>query len=212
MAYGRLSSELTTMERCPHCGVARPQMKRVWASDRPIARADREQSSMWAAFACSTCGSIVTAKGHPGQTNSDATIVAVFPDIQHVSDDLPERAKRYLQQAYETLAAPDAAAMVAGSAVDAMLKELQYTDGSIYSRIDKAVEDKVLTAKMGEWAHQVRLGSNRPRHADENAPHVSPDEARQSVEFADALGTFLFVLSARIERGLDATGDDTPAT
>jgi hypothetical protein len=51
---------------------------------------------------------------------------------------------------------------------------------------------------MGEWAHEVRLGSNRPRHADENSPHVSDEEAKQSVEFAEALANFLFVLTARI--------------
>ena len=149
----------------------------------------------------------MTAKGKPGQDAANAEICAIFPDIKKVSDDLPERAKKYLAQAYETLAAPDAAAMVAGSAVDAMLKELKYTEGSVYARIDKAVADNVLTPKMGDWAHEVRLGSNRPRHADEDDPHVSPEEALQAVEFADALGTFLFVLNARIDRGLKAAGD-----
>jgi len=33
---------------------------------------------------------------------------------------------------------------------------------------------------------------------------VSPDEATQSVEFADALAYFLFVLTNRIEKGTEA--------
>jgi hypothetical protein len=57
---------------------------------------------------------------------------------------------------------------------------------------------------MGEWAHEVRLGSNRPRHADNETPHVTSEEAKQSVEFADALGYFLFVLSKQVERGTNA--------
>jgi hypothetical protein len=57
---------------------------------------------------------------------------------------------------------------------------------------------------MGAWANDVRLGSNRPRHADAEKPHVSADEARQSVEFVEALGYFLFVLTKRVERGLAA--------
>jgi len=100
--------------------------------------------------------------------------------------------------------APDAAAVMAGSAVDAMLKELGYADGSVYARIGKAVEDHKLTEDMGKWAHEVRLGSNRPRHSDAEKPHVLPDEARQSVEFAEALGFFLFVLTMRVERGTEA--------
>jgi hypothetical protein len=99
---------------------------------------------------------------------------------------------------------------MAGSAVDAMLKQLGYIEGSLYARIDKAVAEHKLTKNMGDWAHEVRLGSNRPRHADKDRPHVSSEEAEQSVEFAEALGYFLFVLTTRIERGtkaaIDATG------
>ncbi|WP_162307534.1 DUF4145 domain-containing protein [Bradyrhizobium amphicarpaeae] len=124
--------------------------------------------------------------------------------------DIPEPARTYLQQAYETLHAPDAAAVMAGSAVDAMLKVRGLTNGSLYSRIDEALSQNLLTKGMAEWAHEVRLGSNRPRHADRENPHVSPDEAKQSVEFAEALGNFLFVLTARIDRGLkEAKGEQT---
>jgi hypothetical protein len=109
-----------------------------------------------------------------------------------------------LQQAYDVLHAPDAAAVMAGSAVDAMLKHHDYTEGSLYARIDEALEDNLLTKGMADWAHEVRLGSNRPRHADKEDPHVSPVEGKQSVEFAEALGNFLFVLTARIDRGIQA--------
>jgi hypothetical protein len=132
-------------------------------------------------------------------------IEALYPDAKTAHEDIPEPAKTYLQQAYETLHAPDAAAMMAGSAVDAMLKEKKYIEGSLYSRIDQALKDNVLTQAMADWAHEVRLDSNRPRHADANKPHVSPEEAEQSVEFAEALGNFLFVLTKRIERGIVAS-------
>jgi hypothetical protein len=107
-----------------------------------------------------------------------------------------------LQQAFVTLHAPDAAAVMAGSAVDAMLKYFELVKGSVYDRIDEAVERHILTASMGKWAHEVRLGSNRPRHADKDNPHVSQKEARQSVEFAEMLGHFMFVLSSRVEKGI----------
>jgi hypothetical protein len=131
-------------------------------------------------------------------------VFRLYPEQKSAAEELPERARTYLQQAYETQNAPDACAVMAGSAVDAMLKELGLTEGSVYARIETAVEKNLLTKSMGEWAHEVRLGSNRPRHADNEHPHVSPKEAAQSVEFAEALGHFLFVLSARIDRGIEA--------
>ena len=49
---------------------------------------------------------------------------------------------------------------------------------------------------------QLRLDANDQRHADGTIP--SPDHAlaQKCVEFAKAFGQFLFVLPARVERGL----------
>jgi hypothetical protein len=146
----------------------------------------------------------VSAQGKPGENAPTAFIVRIFPDYHSVPADLPDRVRIYLDQAHRSLETPDGAAMLAGSSVDAMLKEIGYDAGSVYSRIDQAVTDNRLTANMGEWAHSVRLGSNRPRHSDNDTPHVSQDEARQAIEFADALGQFLFVLTAQISRGISA--------
>ena len=145
------------------------------------------------------------AKGLAGSNISYPILVEIFPKPKVAHIDLPELARTYLQQAYETLHAPDAAAVMAGSAVDAMLKEHSYDKGSLYERIDKAVENHLLTEGMGNWAHAIRLESNRPRHADKENPHVTPEEAQQVVEFAEALGHFLFVLTARINAAVEAT-------
>ena len=144
----------------------------------------------------------MTARGQHEDARDLPEVKELFPSQKKAHTDIPDIARNFLQQAYETLHAPDAAAVMAGSAVDAMLKELTYTEGSLYTRIDKAVEDHVLTKDMGEWAHTVRLGSNRPRHADQDGPHVTVDEAKNSVGFAEALATFLFVLRARVHRGI----------
>jgi hypothetical protein len=137
----------------------------------------------------------------------------LFPVARSVDEDIPTVARTFLQQAYDTLHAPDAAGVMAASAVDAMLKELGYREGNLYDRIDKAVEDGILTKGMAQWAHSVRLEANRVRHADLSNPHLSPAEAKQSVEFAEALGTFLFVFTKRVERGIaNAEGAEARGT
>ena len=92
--------------------------------------------------------------------------------------------------------------MLSASSIDAMLKEKGYKEGSLYKRIEKAVEDHLITAKMGKWAHQVRLGANDERHADENAELPDSIDAKKLIDFATALGEFLFVLPSRIEQGI----------
>jgi hypothetical protein len=125
------------------------------------------------------------AIGPKGNSGANAPIETLYPSARIAAAEIPDPARRYLQQAMETLHAPDAAAVMAGSAVDAMLKHFKLTEGSVYKRIDDAVSQHILTAPMGEWAHEVRLGSNRPRHSDAENPHVSPQQAQQSVEFTE---------------------------
>jgi hypothetical protein len=195
-----LGQQLTGMKRCPHCGIASPRMNLAWSSHGPTHRADGGHPVNWAAYCCVSCGSIVTCSAEV--KGSAVSFKSVFPEPRSAHEDIPEPARAFLQQAYETLHAPDAAAIMAGSAIDAMLKAHGLVDGGLYSRIDEALAKNLLTQGMADWAHEVRLGSNRPRHADKENPHVSPDEAKQSVAFAEALGNFLFVLTARIDRGL----------
>ena len=181
----------------------------AWASAGPTPRTDQGQGQNWASYHCSTCGSIVTVSALV--IGGPILFTGVFPDAKTAHEDIPQPARAFLQQAYETLHAPDAAAVMAGSAVDAMLKAHGLVDGNLYNRIDEALAANLLTRGMADRAHSVRLGSNRPRHADADRPHVSPTEAKQSVEFAEALGNFLFVLTARVDRGLkDAAAAAAP--
>ena len=142
------------------------------------------------------------AKAHPD--NAQAPIEALYPTARRAAAEIPETARRFLQEAMETLHAPDAAAVMAGGAVDAMLKHLGFTEGSVYSDINQAVSDHILTPAMGKWAHKVRVDANRPRHADTEDPFVSVPEAHQSVDFCRGSRHYLFVLPSRIERGIEA--------
>lgn len=204
-----MGHSLNGVERCPHCSVANPSLFQLWSTDTKLIGTNGQGGLHWGAFKCSTCGDVTLACGAPG--DGEFVILMLYPSPRSAHADIPDPARNYLQQAMNTLHAPDAAAVMAGSAVDAMLKHHGLSEGSLYRRIDEALKQNLLTQGMADWAHSVRLGSNRPRHADETNPHVSADEAKQSVEFAEALGNFLFVLTARVARGIQAaTGAKSP--
>ncbi len=200
------AGQLVGLPRCPCCGVAQPVFPQLWSTDA-IAGEDGSPGRAWGTFQCRTCGSVVLAEGGRGASLANANVEKIFPSLRSVDEAVPARARNYLQQAHETLHAPDAAAVMAASAVDAMLKEKGYTEGTLYTRIDKAVENHLLTEDMGRWAHSVRLEANRPRHADEEDPHVTDDEAKQAVEFTRALAEFLFVIPARVQKGLEKAAE-----
>jgi len=91
--------------------------------------------------------------------------------------------------------------MLTASAVDAMLKEKGYKDGTLYRRIDDAAKDHLITSEMAAWAHEIRLEANDQRHADEGSSLPNAADAAKAIEFANALAQFLYVLPARVERG-----------
>ena len=96
--------------------------------------------------------------------------------------------------------------MLAASAVDAMLKAKDLKKGSLNDRINEAADQHLITADMAKWAHSVRLDANEQRHADESAGLPSQADAQRTLDFAQALGTFLFTLPHLVKEGLKDAG------
>ena len=182
------------LDRCPHCGVAKPTATAVHHFQ--TASHDNREGRFWRVYQCTTCGGVITAASPYG---IDGVITEVYPKTLQVHDSIPDPARSYLSQSLES--APAGAVMLAASAVDAMLKAKGLKEGKLYTRIELAAEQHLITSEMAAWAHEVRLDANEPRHADEEAPLPSGEDARKARGFAYALAEFLFVLPAKVERG-----------
>ncbi len=194
----KLNGAILELLRCPHCNVDTPALTFRQSTETLDAAGTRKRS--WGFYGCTRCGGIVTACANI--FNQD--VLEHFPATTEVDDAIPERARTFLSQALNSLSSPSGAVMLSASAVDAMLKSKGLTKGSLYARIDKAAEDHLITKDMAEWAHDVRLDANEERHADENAPLPDMDAAKRAVDFAVALGQFMYVLPARVKRGREA--------
>jgi len=185
------------LDRCPHCSVAQPRIDRTWTIETKNHKGGSART--WATYVCGTCGGVFLAVSPSKPEGSD--IAHIWPSPQTVAEELPARAKEYLSQAVSSINAPVGAVITAASAVDAMLKSKGFKDGSLNSRIDAAAKAHLITDEMAAWAHEIRLEANDQRHAEEDAPLPTQEDAVKVIEFAKALGQFLFVLPARVERG-----------
>lgn len=201
------SNPLKGIDRCPQCNVAKPLLQVQWEGQT---RPDILSGTRWLVYECSSCHRLTMAEGNMAsyeggnlpRNGPSMQIRRLYPAPVSVDASLPSAAQRYLRQAIETKFAPDAAVVMAASAVDAMLKAKGYSSGTLYSRIDVAIKDHLLTEGMGKWAHKVRLEANAVRHADEEITPPTEEDAGQVIEFASALGDFLFVFTARVEEGI----------
>jgi hypothetical protein len=197
----KLANTLSLSE-CPHCGVDSPYLQRL--HNLETINHEGKNKRIWVMYACRRCGGMITAFTH--DADHQGNMHGYFPGIATAPGTdpaIPARAREYLAQAAASRQAPAGAVILAASAVDAMLKGKGYTSGSLYSRIDQAAKDQVITDGMAKWAHAVRLDANDQRHSDEDAPLPGGDDAQRSIAFAAALAEFMYVLPARVSVGID---------
>ncbi|MBE1527413.1 hypothetical protein GGC65_001869 [Sphingopyxis sp. OAS728] len=195
------------VDRCPHCGVASPLLS---ISMKPQRHYRDSNADTWWHFAieCSRChrhalcyGS--TAYGETPDIGGTPTLVRIrdiYPSVETASEQLPEKPKKFFQQALESRHAPDGALMLAASAIDSMLKDKGYKDGSLFSRIELASNDGLLTKEMRDWAHEIRLSANEPRHADDDYDGATVQDVDQIIEFVKALTEYLYVLPSKVSK------------
>lgn len=199
------------VERCPYCRIDNPNLQNVITSEklqtvnRFIDRFTtwdytRTVARDWKVYKCSRCGGLVLASG-AATPNGNGEATEMHPAQIQVDENLPATAKEYLTQAINSLHAPAGSVMLCASAVDAMLKALNYIEGNLYNRINRAAAEHLITEGMKEWAHEVRLDANDQRHADYAATMPTTADAQRSVDFVQALGQFLFTLPAQVARG-----------
>jgi len=185
------------LPRCPYCKVDTPSLVRGAHFESRAVNGGEERA--WVNYICSRCGGAILAASKKGT----ALITEMYPEPSQVHEDIPQRAREYLQQANDSLHAPAGAVVLAASSVDSMLKAKGLKEGSLFSRIEAATKEHLITEDMAKWAHDVRLDANDQRHSDESVPLPTQEDAKRVIEFAQALGTFLFVLPARVKRGLE---------
>ena len=189
-------SQNLVIDRCPHCAVANPNLFRQHQMET-VDHAGHNKR-LWAWYTCGRCGKVVTAWAD----GSNQVVREYFPQSRSVDEEIPERPREFLSQALASLHAPAGAVMLAASAIDSMLRLKGYSNGSLYSRIEEAVRDHVITADMAKWAHDVRLDANDQRHADQGAALPSVADAERVIDFSAALADVLFVLPGRVQRGI----------
>ena len=131
----------------------------------------------WATYKCTSCYDQVLIRSHRGN-KSTSVVKDIYPEMQFVAEELPPRARKYLEQAVRSIHAPDGAAILAGSAVDAMLT-VRFELALRPSRLSKCLEPRPLE-RPRVTVHGVGQAG---RHGIEQRPdgaahrqHTSDDE------------------------------------
>jgi|ERR1700733_764386 len=197
------------MDRCPHCFVANPaiDLQTNFAAEpsRSNLMVVRGSGYHWYVYKCRTCAGLISCaavkmgSSYFGYMNGETPFMWIIPAPKSLDKNLPSRVAHYLGQAQESVASPSASIVMSASAIDAMLKEKGLKAGSLFTRINKAAETGIITKDMAHVAHDVRLGANDERHADEDTALTTDEDARRCLEFAEAIAEMIFILPTRVK-------------
>ncbi len=197
----KLTQQLLLAE-CPHCQTANPNI--VGEGGELETNGPKGYSRKWLHYTCQSCGGCIIAAARSSDAYSIVTEIYPRPK-SGLSTNIPELSRDFLREARDGVFNPRSCIMVCASAVQAMLAEKKIEATSIYRSLNKAVKEGVLSEDLAKWGHQVRLEANEQRHVDKDKPAPTTEDAERCLEFTMMLAEILFVIPARVSKGLETS-------
>jgi hypothetical protein len=121
------------------------------------------------------------------------------PDGGDLDLSIPFRVRKSLDEAQKCVGAQSylAAAVMVRRTLEAVANHFGVTSGSLPSRLGALRDKGVIDVRMLEWADSLRKHGNLGAHDTEG--NVTEQDAKDLVEFAEAICDYVFVLSKKFE-------------
>jgi len=139
--------------------------------------------------------------GIPAEFETVTDTELLFPILTRVLPaDAPEPVTRSWDQALKSFNAAlyEPAAIMCRRCLEAVCLEFKAPGGKLYQKLNSLAQSGIIDAKLGEWAHSVRAVGNDAAH-DPNVS-LSKEDARDAIDFTEALLLYVFTLRRRFER------------
>jgi hypothetical protein len=164
---------------------------------------------------CPRCESVAFVEsswtGYGGEFASDPEHVVRYPrDREPLSDDVPESIRRTFEQALKCyrVHAHDASALMCRKTLEALCAELSAGGRTLKSKIDSLADSGRIDPRLAKWADSLRLVGNEAAH--EVAIGTSADDARDGLDFVEAIIENVFVLEKKYQEFLSRRSKRAP--
>lgn len=169
----------------------------------PIDDADAEyHGDTYSVAMCPRCNSPFLIKrslyGVPGEFETVTNEVVLFPQGSSFSDEgIPDSVQRAYEQARKCYSASsyEACALMCRRCLEALCKTVSAPGKSLQAKLDALAATEVIDKRLTQWAHGVRAIGNEAAHDTET--ELNKDDAKDALDFTEALLTYVFTLNAR---------------
>ncbi len=116
----------------------------------------------------------------------------LLPEI--VGDSLEEADKCYNARAY------NACAVMCGKSLEGLCKHFETKNKMIAEGIKELLERKIIDDRLFQWGEALRIQRNLGAHA--SGEKITKEDARDILDFANAINEYVFVLSKKFDEFL----------
>jgi hypothetical protein len=197
---------------CPHCNI-QAEARVIAAGDGGLrSEAAEKAEEMFAMYhgdryyvaLCRRCGSPFLIRQalyeREAEFETITTEEVLFPLSSRVPlDGVPSSVQRSFDQACRafTSSSFDACALMCRRSLEALCNELGFGGATLQAKLETLRAAGVIDARLAGWAHGVRAIGNEAAH--DTASELSKDDARDAVDFTEAILTYIYVLGRRFD-------------
>lgn len=136
----------------------------------------------------------------PAEYETLETEDVLFPSSSRSPlEGVPASVQRSFEQAGRafTSSSFDACALMCRRSIEALCRELGAGSGTLQAKLDALCATEIIDARLAGWAHSVRAMGNEAAH--ETDLEVSKEDARDAMDFTEAILLYIYVLGRRFD-------------
>lgn len=172
----------------------------------PLDEADAEyRGDTYTILVCPRCNSPFLIReviwGIPAEFETVTDSEQLFPKLARtLPADTPEPVSRAWEQANRSFNATlyEPAALMCRRCLEAVCAAFDASGRNLAAKLDQLASSGVIDSRLSEWAHSVRAVGNEAAH-DPNVS-LSKEDARDALDFTEALLLYVFTLRRKFER------------
>ena len=169
----------------------------------PIDEVDAEyHGDTYSVALCGRCNSPFLIKqslyGVPGEFETITSELVLFPQSSRLpADGIPEPVQRAYEQAHRCYSASsyEACALMCRRCLEALCKSQSVSGRSLQAKLDALSESGAIDNRLSQWAHGIRVVGNEAAHDVDT--ELTKNDARDALDFTEALLMYVFALTAR---------------
>jgi hypothetical protein len=169
--------------------------------ERSGGKSRRDKKLNYDTYKCVGCGNLTMVMWSAGDSHHDYRQLPNLLKTTRFPDHWPEEVGRYWLQAQRNIEGSnwDAAALMARSALQLLLRRENATGHTLIKEIDDISRRGLIPPIMQEWAHELRVLGNDAAHPTPGDNGISERDARHAVKFLRVLLTLLHDLPKEIK-------------